>query len=156
MNKPKWIRFEFNGLSDSGKTKRWLVIEIAEPQAVLGTITWYSSWRCYAYSPKPDRVTVYEKYCLRDIANFCEQATVEHKRALDAAKQEKVPVEIEVIRDGKRFVATYSRLGDAGHFVYTAYPNETIRVSRTALRNYEVTHEPIIVTVTKPANIVSG
>jgi hypothetical protein len=79
-----WIRFEFNGQSASGKTKRWLVISTFEPHPVLGTIAWYASWRCYSFYPKSD--TVFEKACLRDIANFCEEETNAHR-----AKQKLLP-----------------------------------------------------------------
>lgn len=45
--------------------------------SALGTVKWYGAWRCYAFFPAPN--TLFEKNCLRDLAQFCEARTVEHK-----------------------------------------------------------------------------
>jgi hypothetical protein len=47
----------------------------------LGWVAWFSRWRKYAFYPKPE--TVYEEDCLRDIAEFCEAKTKEHKNISD-------------------------------------------------------------------------
>jgi len=58
------------------KTKTWLVE--TKDDTPLGIIHWYGAWRCYGFSPKP--ATVFEKVCLREIADFCERKTQEHKK----------------------------------------------------------------------------
>ena len=37
----------------------------------LGTISWWSHWRRYVFSPKCD--VLFDAGCLREIAAFCEQ-----------------------------------------------------------------------------------
>lgn len=65
------------------KTKTWYVVNKYDDasgdfaKAHLGWIGWYAPWRKYCFFPKGD--TVYEKVCLREIANFCERKTSEHK-----------------------------------------------------------------------------
>jgi hypothetical protein len=57
------------------KTFTWSV-ETKE-EWLIGSITWYGPWRCYAFTPRSE--TVFEKTCLREIADFCERKTKEHK-----------------------------------------------------------------------------
>ncbi len=73
----KWIRFSEPHSSKSGKTFVWTVIAI-DGSVSLGEIRWLGRWRKYAFFPKND--TVFEKTCLRDIADFCEIALNSHKR----------------------------------------------------------------------------
>lgn len=70
-----FVIFLFNGVTESGKTAEYNV-ENDSNGDVLGTITWYGRWRCYVFGPWPS--TIYEKTCLRDIADFCERLTKEH------------------------------------------------------------------------------
>lgn len=44
---------------------------------VIGFIRWHGPWRKYCYFPQPE--TIYDKGCLRDIANFCDDETEKHK-----------------------------------------------------------------------------
>ena len=44
----------------------------------LGTVKWFGRWRGYAFFPEGG--TVFEKVCLREIADFCECETQEHMR----------------------------------------------------------------------------
>jgi len=44
---------------------------------VLGEVKWFGCWRQYAFFPFPG--TAYERQCLRDIAEFCETKTKEHR-----------------------------------------------------------------------------
>jgi hypothetical protein len=39
----------------------------------LGLVKWFGRWYTYAFFPKAD--TVFERTCLRDIAEFCETET---------------------------------------------------------------------------------
>lgn len=71
----KWIKFV--PIDPTGKTSRWQVATTDE-SSVLGSVHWFGRWRQYAFFPLPD--TVYERQCLRDIAEFCEQKTAEWRR----------------------------------------------------------------------------
>jgi len=70
-----FITFHVNGTSNSGKTVIWDVD--AKDGSVLGTVKWFGRWRKYCYFPEPN--CVYEQVCLRDIAQFLEDRTKEHK-----------------------------------------------------------------------------
>jgi hypothetical protein len=71
----KYIRFILVGRSLTGKTNIYWV-QSKEEDSVLGQINWYSAWYQYAFFPQsPNMETVFEKNCLRDIANFCEEQT---------------------------------------------------------------------------------
>ena len=59
------------------KTQTWWVVNKYD-DGQIGAIGWYASWRKYSYFAKPD--TVYEQVCLREIADFCEQKTREHRQ----------------------------------------------------------------------------
>lgn len=71
----EYISFTFNGVTESGKTAEYDV-NAKEPKDWLGTIAWYGRWRCYAFTPAPS--TIFEKTCMRDVADFCEKLTKEH------------------------------------------------------------------------------
>ena len=75
----KWIEFVNAGPVDRRKTKIWRVRPTRyEGNGDLGMIQWYGPWRQYAFFPVG--ATVFEKTCLRDIASFCEDETVRHRR----------------------------------------------------------------------------
>jgi len=59
------------------KTKVWWVVNKYD-DGHIGNIGWYASWRKYSFFPNPN--TVYEQVCLREIADFCERKTAEHKK----------------------------------------------------------------------------
>lgn len=62
-----------------GKTKRWFVYPKGQVWAeALGEVKWFGRWRCYGFFPAWR--TVYEKTCLRDLAEFCESETSKHKQ----------------------------------------------------------------------------
>ena len=86
ISTPKYIQFINAGFSSSGKTKVWEVATKEKVKAVIGEVRWFASWRCYAFYPY--HKTVFEKTCLRDIADFCEDATNLH----NWQKKEKVRV----------------------------------------------------------------
>lgn len=66
-----YIDFVLVGRSSSGKTLVWEVH--SKDGGLLGTVSWFGRWRCYAFSP--NERTVFERRCLRDIAGFCESET---------------------------------------------------------------------------------
>jgi hypothetical protein len=70
-----FVKFENAGLSDSGKTQKWLVLG-AQSGVPLGDVRWYGQWRKYAFSPIAG--TVFDATCLREIADFIESRTEEH------------------------------------------------------------------------------
>lgn len=61
-----------------GKTRRWSV-EAKKNHDELGLIQWYGTWRKYAFCPYGNRV--FEEICLREIAEFIEARTLDHKSA---------------------------------------------------------------------------
>lgn len=77
-----WIEFTDEHPSASGKTNSWLV-RASSDGTVLGRIAWHAPWRCYGFCPA--QLTVFEKDCLRLIADFCETRTREHKHRLQKA-----------------------------------------------------------------------
>lgn len=70
----KWIKFA--ECPPNRKTKRWVVLTL--DGSPIGEVSWYGPWRKYCFFPGID--TVYEQVCLRDIADFCEAQSLEHKR----------------------------------------------------------------------------
>ena len=61
------------------KTRLWIICA-NDGEVGLGEVKWRGKWRCYAYFPIDG--TIYEKQCLRDIADFCEAKTTEHRNSL--------------------------------------------------------------------------
>ena len=72
----RWLTFRWIAKSPSGKTDAWRVISKSSDK-ILGTIYWYAPWRQYSFAPEPG--TVFNRECLRDLAEFLE--TVMAKRA---------------------------------------------------------------------------
>ena len=62
-------------IGDTGKTKVWAV-EAKEDGAKLGEVRWFGRWRGYAFFPIN---AIFEHRCLRDIADFVEGQTKEHR-----------------------------------------------------------------------------
>lgn len=64
------------------KTMVWSVLAQRD-DAYLGRICWFANWRQYAFLPEGG--TVFEQVCLRELADFVETATREHRRGKTAA-----------------------------------------------------------------------
>ena len=62
----------FSLLDSTGKTNRFQV-RAKDGEVLLGSIHFWGRWRCYAFFPLEG--TVFERNCLRDIADFCESET---------------------------------------------------------------------------------
>jgi len=77
----KWI--EFREVPAPGVTKRWEVVA-KQGNQLLGIICWSTGWRRYVLRPG---ITEWEQDCLRDVADFLEAQTREHKAARIAAKE---------------------------------------------------------------------
>ncbi len=73
-----WITIDEEPRDSKKKTRTWLVREKARGYQ-LGRIAWFGRWRKYAFNPFLQ--TVFEEKCLRDIADFCERQTREHRRS---------------------------------------------------------------------------
>jgi hypothetical protein len=70
----KWIRFEEWRRIPERKTQTWIVLSAASKEREeLGAVKWFGRWRQYAFFPL--QRTVFERQCLRDIADFCESET---------------------------------------------------------------------------------
>ncbi len=80
----KWIEFSEPRSSKSGKTNIWAIYTKNQEELFsdlrLGQVQWRSPWRTYAFFPEGD--TLYNAECLRDIAQFCEDKTKEHRQLL--------------------------------------------------------------------------
>ncbi len=72
------IFFLFSNHSASGKTAIWITTA-KDGDIVLGRVTWHAPWRKYIFEPVSNYSTVYEQTCLREIAEFVEQLTKDHK-----------------------------------------------------------------------------
>lgn len=74
--KPKsWLVFVGPYPREGRKTVGWLVQN--KKGENLGYVQWNSGWRGYAFHPLG--APIFEQDCLRDIAEFVEKATKEHK-----------------------------------------------------------------------------
>lgn len=78
----KWITFQL--IFDTGKTKIWEVMS-KEQGVILGAIKWYGPWRRYSFFPQPN--AIFEKTCLREIADYCDEKTKNHFEARKKAKE---------------------------------------------------------------------
>ena len=79
----KWIRFVQVGASPSGVTRIWEVRTV-DGLHVLARIAWSTAWR--KYELRPDFDTGWEQDCLRDVADFLEAQTREHKASRAATR----------------------------------------------------------------------
>ena len=61
------------------KTLTWFV-HPKDSTNHIGMVKWYGPWRKYCFFP--EAYTVFEKVCLREIADFCEQKTKGHNEIL--------------------------------------------------------------------------
>jgi hypothetical protein len=62
-------------------TADWHVNQFGDtniPAVSLGVVKWYAPWRKYCFYPHPH--TIFEEVCLRDIAQFVQDRTAEHKQ----------------------------------------------------------------------------
>jgi hypothetical protein len=70
-----YLEFMEVGTSDSGKTKIWNVETLVCRS--LGTIKWSGPWRKYVFRTIEN--CEFDGGCLREITEFCEGKTKEHK-----------------------------------------------------------------------------
>jgi hypothetical protein len=70
-----FLDYEFVGRTESGKTCIWNVKSVGN-SASLGQVRWFGAWRKYVFYPAPN--TLFDYYCLQDIALFCHTYTRSH------------------------------------------------------------------------------
>ena len=74
--KTKWLVFEQIYPEREIKTQFWQVV--SKNQILLGDIKWFNHWRQYAFFPQKD--TIYNSTCLKDIKEFINKLMKEHKK----------------------------------------------------------------------------
>lgn len=72
--KPQYLIFDPG--PPKPKTKTWRVSSRLNGSFV-GAVLWHGPWRRYVFAPEPS--TVFEEDCLRDIADFCELQSDQHR-----------------------------------------------------------------------------
>lgn len=77
----KYLEFRLIPRPEHRKTDMYDVWN-KEDKSFLGRVSWYASWRCFAFYPS-GRNLVFERVCLRDIAEFLDQLM--EKRKLERA-----------------------------------------------------------------------
>ncbi len=66
------------GVSASGKTKIWHVVNKRSADDIPGIIKWHGGWRKYVYYSTE---AFYDWQCLRQIADFIEDQTTIHRES---------------------------------------------------------------------------
>ena len=72
----KWLTAHLASSPPRAKMLRWW-ISSQRTGAKLGVVQWYSHWRQYVFSPNPG--CIFNRHCLRLLADFCEEKTKEHR-----------------------------------------------------------------------------
>jgi hypothetical protein len=72
----KYLNFWHSRPSDSGKTDLWFIQSKSGDE--LGEIRWHGPWRKYVFRTI-NSYALFDGNCLRDIVDFCESRTEEHK-----------------------------------------------------------------------------
>jgi hypothetical protein len=72
----EWLNFKDEGpVSPGSKTNKFSVWD-RQGGIVLGYVKWFVQWRQYCFFPLN---AVFDKKCLREVADFCEQTTQSHR-----------------------------------------------------------------------------
>ena len=74
----KWIDFIKLRRPAGRKTDIYQVIT-KDGTSLLGQVSWYAAWRCYAFYPNSN--CVFEKTCLQDITDFIVNLMNERKNS---------------------------------------------------------------------------
>lgn len=80
-----YIQFEDTCGSKSGITRVFGVYTLDGGAELLGRVEWAGRWRKYVFSPARTTALIFEEVCLREIAEFIETKTREHRAARKAA-----------------------------------------------------------------------
>ena len=87
----RYLRFGEVAARPGRKTKHWTVSR-GDGAFALGVIKWYAHWRRYVFEPLA--AMVFDPQCLRELADFCQQMTTEHRNATDRL----TPTQLKVLR----------------------------------------------------------
>ncbi|MHA1285815.1 MAG: hypothetical protein ACTSPB_00300 [Candidatus Thorarchaeota archaeon] len=71
----EYLRFWKEGLSDSGKTEIWWVLDRGDE--CLGKVRWFGRWRQYTFFPEMN--TLYNNQCLSEVSEFLVNLNREHR-----------------------------------------------------------------------------
>ncbi len=83
-----WFRSSHLDFRDDGpfkvgaKTRQFSVFSRAN-RSLLGYVKWWTQWRQYVFFPLN---SLFDKNCLREVAQFCEEVTTVHKDRLPKLK----------------------------------------------------------------------
>jgi len=80
----RYIEIQNYGPLDGKKTNTYWVWAKGEDMP-LGSITWFSRWRKYAFTAASDKVTL-EEICMGDISQFIVEETKAHMATVKAMK----------------------------------------------------------------------
>lgn len=78
-----YIDFHDCGVAAGKKTRSWIV-QPKDGTAKIGWVRWHGAWRKYCFFSE-GYPCIFEEVCLRDIAEFVEARTREHRAARKAA-----------------------------------------------------------------------
>lgn len=81
--KQTYIRMVPIDVPPSRKTRVWSVRALRD-DAELGQVKWFGRWRKYAFFPID---AIFEEVCLREVADFIEAVTREHRAMKQAQKK---------------------------------------------------------------------
>ena len=84
--KSSHLTFRDDGPVSKGAKTRQFSVFSSSSRALLGYVKWWTSWRQYCFFPLN---SLFDPKCLRQIAQFCEEATAAHKSRLPLKKHEK-------------------------------------------------------------------
>lgn len=80
----RWYQGEYLNITDEGPVSpgsvtRKFALRSRQSGSLLGYVKWFVYWRQYCFFPSG--FAVFDKTCLREIAEFCEHATNERRAA---------------------------------------------------------------------------
>lgn len=78
------LRFDPARVRPGLLTHVWMVSS-GRSEALLGRVAWYAAWRRYVFYP--ENGTLYDRDCLRSLAEFCAKATTDHAEELVQRKE---------------------------------------------------------------------
>ena len=74
----KYIQCTDITAADDPRKTRIFMVNSTESGDLLGQVRWYAPWRKYCFYPTQG--TIFEQVCMRDLSDFIETKTKEHKK----------------------------------------------------------------------------
>lgn len=75
----EYLKFKDEGYVSPGSKTRKYAVYSTYNSAFLGYVKWFIQWRQYTFWPVGG--SVFDKKCLREVAEFCELRTTIHREA---------------------------------------------------------------------------